>query len=225
MAPKAMKLMKAMKAKGGTKGGAQGGTMKPMKAVGGKGGAKGKDKDKDMGIKVKDMGKNNNEALCNKSNGKGREDNGRRKSICVNTLSDQKHPGNSMQLINWKSENCQIQLLELLNKAPVQALTHQTLKKEHGLSRCVVCTANAVRTWTQYWSQQGQKPSVRRLFNKARIDFLCLVKSDGARSGSKSAHGILQASNNKQANDKKEKKHRNIKKHQGCMVKAWETAA
>ena len=100
MAPKAMKLMKATKAKGGTKGVAKGGTMKPMKAVGGKGGAKGKDKDKDMGIKVKDMGKNNNEALCNKSNGKGREDKGRRKSICVNTLSDQKHHGNSMQLIN-----------------------------------------------------------------------------------------------------------------------------
>ena len=53
MAPKAMKLMKAMKAKGGAKGGA----MKPMKAVGGKGGAKGKDKD--TGIKVNDMGKNN----------------------------------------------------------------------------------------------------------------------------------------------------------------------
>jgi hypothetical protein len=55
MAPKAMKLMKAMKAKGGAKGGA----VKPMKAGGGKGGAKGKDKDKDTGIKVNDMGKNN----------------------------------------------------------------------------------------------------------------------------------------------------------------------
>ena len=55
MAPKAMKLMKAMKAKGGAKGGA----MKPMKAVGGKGGAKGKDRDKDTGIEVNDMGKNN----------------------------------------------------------------------------------------------------------------------------------------------------------------------
>ena len=55
MAPKAMNVMKAMKAKGGAKGGA----MKPMKAVGGKGGAKGKDRDKDTGIKVNDMGKNN----------------------------------------------------------------------------------------------------------------------------------------------------------------------
>ena len=91
MAPKAMKLMKATKAKGGTKGVAKGGTMKPMKAVGGKGGAKSKDKDKDMGIKVKDMGKKNNEALCSKGNGKGKEeDKGRRKSICVNTLSGQK---------------------------------------------------------------------------------------------------------------------------------------
>jgi hypothetical protein len=75
MAPKAMKLMKAMKAKGGAKGGA-------------KGCAKGKDKDKHTGIKVSDMDKNSG-ALRGKGSGKGK-DKGQPKGIFVNTPSGQK---------------------------------------------------------------------------------------------------------------------------------------
>ena len=83
MAPKAMKLMKGMKAKRGPKGGAKDGAKN-----GAKGGAKGQGKDKDTGIKVNDMGKNNG-ALRGKGNGKGK-DKGQRKGIFVHTTSGQK---------------------------------------------------------------------------------------------------------------------------------------
>ena len=82
MAPKAMKLMKAMKAKRGPKGGAKDGAKN-----GAQGGAKGQDKDKDTGIIVNDMDKNSG-PLRGKGNGKGK-DKGQRKEIFVHTLCGQ----------------------------------------------------------------------------------------------------------------------------------------
>ena len=80
MAPKVMKVMKAMKAKGGAKDGAKGSA---------KGGAKGKDQDKDTGIIVNDMDKNKG-PLRGKGNAHGKgKDKGQRKVIFVHTLSGQ----------------------------------------------------------------------------------------------------------------------------------------
>ena len=80
MAPKVMKVMKAMKAKGGAKDGAKGSA---------KGGAKGKDQDKDTGIIVNDMDKNSG-PLRGKGNAHGKgKDKGQRKVIFVHTLSGQ----------------------------------------------------------------------------------------------------------------------------------------
>ena len=82
MAPKAMKLMKGMKAKRGPKGGAKDGAKN-----GAKGCAKGQDKDKDTGIIVNDTDKDSG-PLRDKGNGKGK-DKGQRKGIFVHTLSGQ----------------------------------------------------------------------------------------------------------------------------------------
>ena len=122
MAPKAMSVMKAMKAKGGgAKGGAMcGGAKGKGGAAKGKGGAKAKDKGKDTETKVKEMGKNN-EILRDKGNGKGKDEGERkmwshRTSKTMTALSPKKMLGFYVNTLSGQKRTFRCHRSELVSK-------------------------------------------------------------------------------------------------------------